>query len=133
MTQPLPGSAPSEDDLFYLEWGKETTKKNIENAHGVLTQFLTLNTALMGGSVVFLSPSAVDKAWQTIALGLFFIGLFISFVGILPHETTANLISPSEIKQHKEIALHRKRVFMWLSAFSTGAGLLAISVAVVYA
>jgi len=133
MTQPLPGNAPSEEDLFYLEWGKETTKKNIEIAHGILIQFLTLNTALMGGSVVFLSPGAVDKAWQTIALCLFFIGLFISFVGILPHETTANIISPSEIKQHKEKALRRKRIFMWLSVFSTGTGLLAIAIAVVYA
>jgi len=133
MSQPLPGSAPSEEDLFLLEWGKETTKKNIENAHGVLTQFLNLNTALMGGSVVFLSPGAVDKAWQTIALGLFFVGLFISFVGILPHKTTVSLISPSEIKLHKEEALCRKHVLMWLSAFATGAGLVAISAAVVYA
>ena len=128
MKTPLQGTPPTDDDTFYLEWGKETTKKNIESAHGVLTQFLTLNTALMGGSVAFFTQGSINKSLQLSALFCFFIGLLVSFLGVLPYESNVSPISPSEIKDHKEISLKRKRFFMWLTAVFTGAGLLCISI-----
>ena len=53
MKEPLKGRPPTEEEIFYLEWAKESLKKNIENADAVLAQFLTLNTALIAGGAFF--------------------------------------------------------------------------------
>ena len=108
MNDPVASTPPSQEDAFYLQWGEETIKKNIENAHGVLTQFLTLNTALMGGSVVFMKAENIGDLWLSVALSLFFVGLCTSFLGVLPHETAVNPISPTQIKEHKHSALLKK-------------------------
>jgi hypothetical protein len=66
MNEPIMSAPPSAEDLFYIKWGEESLKKSIENAHGVLTQFLTMNTGLMGGSIVFLKPENIDKLLMSI-------------------------------------------------------------------
>src|SRR5690606_13637351 len=109
----------------------ETIKKNIENAHGALVQFLTLNTTLLGGSIVFLKPEVIGKIFLSASFSLFFIALLISFLGILPHESNVSIISPSEIKAHKIQALSKKRKFMWSCAAFTGSGLLVMAVGVI--
>jgi len=131
MNEPLKSVPPSEEDIFYLEWGKETIKKNIENSHAALVQFLTLNTSLLGGSIVFLKPEAIEKAFLFSSLSLFFVGLFISFLGILPHESNVSIISPSEIRAHKINALNKKRKLMWGCAAFTGGGLFVMAVGVI--
>ena len=132
MSEPIKSTPPSDDDLFYINWGKETVKKNIENAHSVLSQFLTLNVSLMGGSIVFLKPEHINNVWLIASLSFFFLGLCISFAGVLPHETEVSMISPSEIKRHKTAALWKKRRFMWLCSMATGGGLLILAIGVIF-
>jgi len=132
MNEPVQSLPPSDEDIFYLKWGEETIKKNIENAHGVLTQFLTLNVSLMGGSIVFLDPKHINQVWLITSLSLFFIGLCISFVGLLPHESSVSRISPSDIKRHKQQALRKKRSFMWCCATATGGGLVVLGLGVIF-
>lgn len=131
MTDPVKSTPPSDEDLFYLRWGEETIKKNIENAHGVLTQFLTLNTALMGGGIAFMKPESISSIWLAFSLSLFFFGLVFSFLGVLPHETKVNPISPTQIKEHKELALLKKRWLMWGCAAATGGGLVTLAIGVI--
>jgi len=131
MIDPVQSTPPSEEELFYLRWGEETIKKNIENAHGVLTQFLTLNTALMGGGIAFMKPESVSAAWLGVSLSLFFSGLVFSFLGVLPHETKVNPVSPTQIKEHKELALLKKRRLMWGCAAATGGGLAVLAIGVI--
>lgn len=131
MNEPLRSLPPSEEDIFYLEWAKETIKKNIENSHAALVQFLTLNTSLLGGSIVFLKPEAIGKLFLSSSFSLFFIALFISFLGILPHESKVSIISPSEIREHKFEALNKKRKFMWSCAAFTGSGLFVMAAGVI--
>jgi len=132
VNQPIESLPPSDEDLFYLKWGEETIKKNIENAHAVLSQFLTLNVSLMGGSIVFLDPKHINQVWLVASLSLFFIGLCIAFVGLLPHESSISSISPSEIKTHKKQALLKKRRFMWCCAIATGGGLVILALGVIF-
>lgn len=131
MADPIQSKPPSEEELFYLRWGKETIKKNIENAHGVLTQFLTLNTTLMGGGIAFMKPESISATWLGVSLFLFFWGLVFSFLGVLPHETKVNPISPTQIKKHKELALLKKRRLMWSCAVATGGGLATLAIGVI--
>ena len=127
MNNPIQGKELLEEDIFYIEWNRETIKKNIEIAHGVLTQMLTLNTALLGGSVIFFSQGTMGKSYQFIAAALFFLGLAISFLGIFPHSSTISSISPSEIKEHKNRALKRKCNYMKAAGAFTGAGFIVVS------
>jgi hypothetical protein len=61
MNEPLKGRPPTDEEIFYLEWAKESVKKNIENANAVLAQFLTLNTALIAGGAFFSNEGAVGR------------------------------------------------------------------------
>lgn len=131
MNQPIESLPPSNEDLFYLKWGEETIKKNIENAHALLSQFLTLNVSLMGGSIVFLNPNYISKDWLIASLSLFFTGLCIAFIGLLPHESNVSAISPSAIKTHKEDALFKKRCFLWSCATAIGVGLVTLAIGVI--
>lgn len=116
------GQKPSKEDLFYIEWGRESVKNNIDNANTVLSKLLTLNTALIAGGAFF-GSAKLSEGIPSLAPILFFIGLALAFIGIMPHESNINTISPSSIKYHKDCALLKKRLFMWTCAVSTGAGL----------
>lgn len=132
MTDPVQSTPPSEEDLFYLQWGQETIKKNIDNANGVLTNFLTLNTTLMGGGIAFMKPESISQNWLGVSLSFFFLGLILSFLGVIPHETKVNPISPTHIREHKELALLKKRRLMWSCAISTGGGLATLAIGVLF-
>lgn len=120
------GQKPDEDDLFYLEWGKESVKKNLDNANSVLEKLLTLNTALIA-SGAFFGSEKLSAGIPSLAPSFFFIGLVLAFLGTLPHESNINTISPSSIKDHKDRALFKKRLFMWACACFTGAGLFILT------
>ncbi len=130
MDDPIQSTPPTEEDEFYIEWGRESLKKNIENAHGVLKQLLTLNTSLMGGSIIFLKPENIDSGFRIITLSLFLIALALAFLGILPHESNVSIVSPSDIKTHKQDALKEKRCFMCWCALFTACGLVFMAVGV---
>ena len=106
-------------------------KKNIEIAHGTLVQLLTLNTTLLGGIIVFLKPEIIGKEFFWISYFFFFLSIFLSFLGVLPHESTVSTISPSEIKKHKTDVLRRKLMFMRFVAVFTGSGLLIIAIGLI--
>ena len=126
-------SPVTEEEKFYMEWGKETLKTNIERANNVLQQFLTLNTALLGGSVVFLSQEILGKMFHGISIACLFIGLVLAFLGIIPYESKVQLNIPADIKNHKEKALKDKRCFLWATAIATGSGLLIAAIGVLIA
>ncbi len=121
---------PTKEEDFYIQWGKETLKTNIENANIVLRQLITLNTALLGGSVAFLSQGEISKSWHGASMAFFFIGLIFAFLGSAPYESKVQLNMPNEIKQHKEKALKSKRCSLWESAIFTGTGLLIAAIGI---
>ncbi len=133
MNDPIQSKRPSEDDEFYLTWGRETIKKNIELVQSVLIQMITLNTALLGANIIFLKPGAISGYWQSASLAGFFLALAVAFIGIHPHESLVSTISPEQIKSHKVAALKKKRRFMWSSAILTLSGLLILAIGVINA
>jgi len=83
---PQAGQAPSEDDTFYLTWGKETLKNNINLSNDILKQIITLSSALLGvlpyeKTVSINSPSQI-KEFKRKALKHKRIYLWISGAGL---------------------------------------------------
>lgn len=110
---------PTEDDLFFLEWGKETLKKNISTVNDILQRMVTLNCALLGGTIAFydekIMPTAA-KFW----VELFFLAALVpAFLGMLPKEERVDLKCPSDIKAAKKHILDSKVILLWFSGIAT--------------
>lgn len=125
------GKKPTYEELFYREWGYETIKNNIETVNKVLQQFITLNVALLGGNIVFLSPSNIDAPYRLVSISLFFVGLVLAFLGVLPYESNVVVNIPEEIKDHKMSALSQKRRFLWACCIVMGGGLFIAAIGVI--
>ena len=125
--EPLKGAArqPTEDETFYRQWGYETVRANISTANDVLRLLITINVALLGGGAAFLHESTISEGFRIILLVSFFIALTIALVGVYPKESKIDARIPSDVKQHKDAVLQRKRLFLKLASGFTLAGLLA--------
>ncbi|MCB1936297.1 MAG: hypothetical protein KDF59_10185 [Nitrosomonas sp.] len=115
---------PTEEELFYLEWGKETVKSNINIATDVLKQFIAINVVLLGGGAAFLEGSDISVLSRSVILISFLLGLIVSIIGVVPKESKVDFRVPKQIKAHKSKALMKKRCFLYLSAAFTVFGLL---------
>jgi hypothetical protein len=124
--QPIKGTAPSEDDEFYISWGRETLKHNLVFANEVLRQLVTLNVALLGGSIIFLDNIFVDSNIKVFALLSFFFSLIISFIGIMPYARSVDLRVADDIREHKESALKHKLYYLGVAGGLIGLGFIAI-------
>ncbi|WP_143063041.1 hypothetical protein [Halopseudomonas bauzanensis] len=125
--EPLKGIArqPTEDEMFYRQWGYETVKANISTANDVLRLLITVNVALLGGGAAFLHESTIAEGVRIVLLVSFFIALTIALIGVYPKESKIDARIPSDVKQHKDAVLQRKRLFLKLGSGFTLAGLLA--------
>jgi hypothetical protein len=113
--KPQIGQKPTNEDDFYLDWGKESLKNNIKLSNDVLKQLITLSTALLGLSIIY-EKIVENEILRVIVMILFFLSLLLSLLGILPYEKKILLNSASQIKQHKVKALKHKRFYLWFSA-----------------
>lgn len=131
-TQPTKATSrpPTDEEVFYQEWGRETLKANIGTATDVLKQLITINVALLGGGVAFLEGSDVGSIPRALILFSFFVGLVIALLGVIPTESKIDLRVPAEVKRHKSEALGRKRLCLGVSAAFTVFGLLVAAMVV---
>jgi hypothetical protein len=113
-SKPIKGQKPTEDDLFYLDWGRESIKNNLKNTNDILKQLITISTAVLGLTIVFENIIKHDSL-RIVVLFLFFLSLIISFLGILPYGKKIQINSAEEIKEFKSKALKTKRLYIWFS------------------
>jgi hypothetical protein len=117
-------SSPADElDTFYVEWARESLKRNLPFVNEVLRGLVTLDTALLGGSVLWLGPQIVP-AWFRLAVVLcFLLSLAAAFWGMLPYTGTAvDLRCPDLIHKHKTEALRTKQFWVWVAAWCLIAG-----------
>jgi type III secretory pathway component EscV len=116
------GRPPSDEESFYTRWARETLKRNINLANEILKQLVTLNTALLGGSVLFLAENMMPGPLRFLAILSFFAALIVSFFGVLPYEAHLDIKNVTAIRNHKQRALHHKRKYLWGSALCSALG-----------
>jgi hypothetical protein len=122
---PIQATSPSEEEEFYVAWGRETLKYNITFTNEVLRQLVTLNSTLLGGSIIFISDDFMNPAFKNFAIIFFFIALIFSFIGVMPYRGFVDLRIPEEIKKHKASTLRWKGYFLWTSGGCTALGFIA--------
>ncbi|HWY12615.1 MAG TPA: hypothetical protein VN026_14880 [Bacteroidia bacterium] len=115
------GRQPSEDDNFYVTWGRETIKNNITLANDILKQLVAISSALLGVTIIY-EKVVSNEILKVCVLLSFLLALVISFLGVLPYEAKVQLNVPSDIKEHKRKALVHKLRLLWISAISLMVG-----------
>lgn len=103
---------PTEEDLFLLEWGKESLKKNIGIVNDALQRMVTLNSALLGGSIAFYDDKVMPTAAKFWVELFFLIALISAFLGMLPKEERVDLKCPADVKAAKKHILDSKIVLL---------------------
>lgn len=117
----------SPDNSMYVQWGIELHKGGIEFANGYLRHLLTLDVAVIGVYVTLVDKKMVDPNYGKLILGLFFLSLFVSFIGSLPTQKKINFRNPEQVKKMTEKTYFFKKVCIWLSSITFFVGLLALS------
>lgn len=120
------GEIPSEEDNFYISWGRESIKNNLIISNEVLRQFTTISTTLLGGSAIFLDDKVIDIKFKPWIIIFFLFSLIFSFLGIIPYEGYVDLRVPNKIKEHKEKALKCKINYIYIAGGFCAAGFLLV-------
>ncbi len=120
--KPIQATAPSEDDEFYIAWGRETLKNNITFANEVLRQLVSLNVALLGGSIIFLDDKLLDSTFKLFIILAFLLSLIFSFAGIMPFGRYVDLRVAEDIRRHKRLVLSWKLYFLGTAGVLLGIG-----------
>ncbi len=115
-TKRLEGRPPSPEEVFYLQWGREALKNNINLLNDVLRQLVTLDTALLAALIGFLHEIQIPEWSKAIVLSSVSISLLLAFIGVLPYRAEVDLRKPEHIRVHKEKALSYKRRFLTVAA-----------------
>jgi hypothetical protein len=113
---------PTEDDLFYVEWGRESVKHNLVLANDILQRLVTLNGVLLAGSIAFYDERILPNAWKPYVIGCFLLSLIVSFLGMIPFQGKVDLRVPAAIRAHKEKALKTKWVLLVIAALLIAGG-----------
>jgi hypothetical protein len=111
------GRPPTEDEIFYSTWGRETVKNNITLCNDILKQLITISSALLGVTIIF-DTVVTENYFKILVVFSFFASIVLAFIGLLPYERTVRLDTPADIKMHKQKALKHKRCYLWTSAFT---------------
>lgn len=102
--------------------GRETLKNNINFLNEVLRQLVSLNVALLGGSVIFLNDTFMNSTFKVFVILVFLLSLMFSFVGIMPYGRSVDLRVAEDIRKHKRFVLTFKLYFTGTAGILLGAG-----------
>ena len=116
LNDPVIGTAPSEDDEFYIAWGRETFKNNINYLNDVLRQFITLNATLLAGSVVLLNDKIVDSNFKFLILVMLLTSLITAIIGIMPSGLIVDIRVANDIYRHKKFVARLAFVLVVITA-----------------
>lgn len=73
----IDGKPLTKEQDFYLSLAGEFIKNNSKFVNEVLRQFITLNTALLAGTVTFINKEIINESYKIFVVFCFFISLVI--------------------------------------------------------
>ena len=80
----IKGTKPDPTDVFYAEWGDELIKRNLTFLNDVLRQLVTLSTAMLSGSIIFLNDAMISRGLKLATIAMFLCAL------VIPHAFAAH-------------------------------------------
>jgi len=109
-------------DVFFLDWARESYKRNLPFTNEILRLLLTLNAALLGGAVVGLGK-VIAPGFPALTAVAFLAALATALKGVYPFEGVGvNLNDPKAIARHKALSLKWKLCWLRLTAMFMLAG-----------
>lgn len=127
------GEYPSSEEQFYYQWGEETEKAIPGQLLDTLKQLVTLNTALIGGSLVGLREDLMPAGCRLVVVGFFILSLLAAMVGIVPGvQTFVPYNQPAAVRDHKQAVVARRASLIRAAAMFLIAGFAAVFVGLVW-
>lgn len=127
----IDGKPLRKEEDFYLSLAGEFIKNNSKFVNEVLRQFITLNTALLAGTVTFINKEIINENYKIVVVFCFLISLIISFVGTIPYSGGVSFSDPHKVKTFSENALNYKLKFLKASGIISGIGFLVIIIGMI--
>ncbi len=122
----FPAFAFTEREQKFRELGWEAYKAAVPNLNAALQRMVTLASALIGGSLVFLKDDRIDRGLQLWACGLFLLSLLVAFTGSMPLGRHVNLSDPADIEAFKDQTARRKTAWLVTSFAAMVAGFVVV-------
>lgn len=105
----LKARKPSLREEFYLSWGIELVKNQLNFVNELLKQQVAICIGILAASFIFEEIFEGNPFFRNVALICFFLGLFAAFVGIMPYSRQGvNLDCPEEIEDYTNDAISYK-------------------------
>ncbi len=124
--RPVIQSRPaSDEEIFYVEIGKETFRKGIDVINESLSLLIKISGVLLSASVIFLDRLKFSETILAVFLGFLFVSLLISFIGIMPYRSKVHLYAPYDIRDFIIKAFKWKWIFLMISGGSLMAAFLS--------
>lgn len=118
---------PTAKENFYLNFGLELLKNQLNLANELLKQQISICIALLGVSVIYDDLLKDSHILKFVVVLLFFISLICAFLGLIPyHKKKVNYDVPTEIERFTDEALQHKRRYYWISALLIVVGIAII-------
>lgn len=112
------GLQPTEDELFYLDWGKETVKENISVINEMFKLFITLDASILSAYLAFYDKINISPIWlKTAPLVFVTTSLIVSIIGIYPTAQKINLLVLTKSKNTKKSEQNKKVSFFCFPQF----------------
>jgi hypothetical protein len=128
---PTLGMPPNIKEEFYLSLAGEFVKNNTKFVNEVLRQLVTLNTALLCGTIAFIHKDVIRQEFKIPIIICLLDGLVIAFKGILPYSGKISFFDPFRIETFNKNALEHKLKFIEQSGICSLIGFLLIIVALI--
>lgn len=102
---------PTEKEMFYLSYGPEIIKKQLDVATEILKQQVGICIGLLSVSLIFDDLLKSSQMLRAITLLAFFVATIVAFVGLMPFERkTVWMNSPISIEQYVTDSMAFKKI-----------------------
>jgi len=123
---PTLGKPTTVKEDFYLSLAGEFVKNNTKFVNEVLRQLVTLNTALLAGTIAFMNKDVIREGFKIPIIICFLGGLVIAFKGVFPYSGNISFLNPVRNELFNKNALEHKLWYIKWSGISSLIGFLLI-------
>ena len=129
---PPEAGKPSQMDLFYVAWAKESLKATGPAHNDTLQRIMGLNVALIGGGFLIAKGEIIPPGWSVIVLAILVASLAFALYGIAPKGGVVVLNDPDAVADFERSSLSRKQAAVKRSMASLFAALAIAVVGLAY-
>jgi len=116
------------EDVFYLDWARETYKQSIPRLLDSLQRTITLGSALLGGTMFVVAEATVPAWFRVPAMLLFLLSVSVAFYGTMPYSEAVRLNDPNHVRAFKAKVAGFRQQSLWYASGALWLGLLAAAI-----